>query len=75
MLAGIGERCDAIVQPTSGGGVGMTIEERARVVTACRPEMATFKRSPERVTKVVWKLRTLPGESIDGSEPIVIVAV
>ena len=37
VLAGIGERCDAIVQPTSGGGVGMTIEERARVVTECRP--------------------------------------
>jgi uncharacterized protein (DUF849 family) len=42
VLAGIGERCHAIVQPTSGGGVGMTIEERARVVTECRPEMATF---------------------------------
>ena len=42
VLAGIGERCDAIIQPTSGGGVGMTIEERARVVTECRPEMATF---------------------------------
>ncbi len=36
------ERTDAIVQPTTGGGVGMTIEERARVVTALRPEMATF---------------------------------
>jgi uncharacterized protein (DUF849 family) len=42
VLAGIGARCDAIVQPTSGGGVGMTIEDRARVVTECRPEMATF---------------------------------
>jgi uncharacterized protein (DUF849 family) len=42
VLAGIGERCAAIVQPTTGGGVGMTIEERARVVTDCRPEMATF---------------------------------
>ena len=42
VLTGIAERCDAIVQPTSGGGVGMTIEERARVVTECRPEMATF---------------------------------
>jgi uncharacterized protein (DUF849 family) len=42
VLAGIGERCDAIVQPTTGGGVGMTIEERARVVTECRPELATF---------------------------------
>jgi uncharacterized protein (DUF849 family) len=42
VLTGIAARCDAIVQPTSGGGVGMTIEERARVVTECRPEMATF---------------------------------
>lgn len=42
VLDGIGERCGAIVQPTTGGGVGMTIEERARVVTECRPEMATF---------------------------------
>jgi uncharacterized protein (DUF849 family) len=42
VLAGVAERCDAIAQPTSGGGVGMTIEERARVVTECRPEMSTF---------------------------------
>jgi uncharacterized protein (DUF849 family) len=42
VLAGIHERCDAIAQPTTGGGVGMTIDERARVVSECRPEMATF---------------------------------
>jgi uncharacterized protein (DUF849 family) len=42
VLTAIGERCDAIVQPTTGGGVGMTIDERARVVTELRPEMATF---------------------------------
>jgi uncharacterized protein (DUF849 family) len=42
VLSGIGERCDAIAQPTTGGGVGVTIDERARVVTECRPEMATF---------------------------------
>jgi uncharacterized protein (DUF849 family) len=42
VIAGVGERCDAIVQPTTGGGVGMTIDERARVVRECRPEMATF---------------------------------
>jgi uncharacterized protein (DUF849 family) len=42
VLGGIGERCDVIVQPTSGGGVGMSIDERARVVSQCRPEMATF---------------------------------
>jgi uncharacterized protein (DUF849 family) len=42
VIAGIRERCSAIVQPTTGGGVGMTIDERARVVTECRPEMATL---------------------------------
>ena len=34
--------CDAIVQTTTGGGVGMTIEQRAAVVRELRPEMATF---------------------------------
>jgi uncharacterized protein (DUF849 family) len=42
VLGEIRERCGAIVQPTTGGGVGMTIDERARVVTELRPEMATF---------------------------------
>ncbi len=42
VVGAIGERCDAIVQPTTGGGVGMTIDERARVVTELRPEMAAF---------------------------------
>jgi len=36
------DETDAIVQPTTGGGVGMTIDERARVVTELRPELATF---------------------------------
>jgi uncharacterized protein (DUF849 family) len=42
VIAGIRERCNAIVQPTTGGGVGMTIDERARVLSACRPELASF---------------------------------
>jgi uncharacterized protein (DUF849 family) len=42
VMGQIGARCDAIVQPTTGGGVGMSIDERARVVTECRPEMASF---------------------------------
>jgi len=42
VIAGIRDRCDAIVQPTTGGGVGMTIDERARVLSACRPELASF---------------------------------
>jgi uncharacterized protein (DUF849 family) len=42
VVSSIREQCDAIVQPTTGGGVGMSIDERARVLTVCRPEMATF---------------------------------
>jgi uncharacterized protein (DUF849 family) len=34
VIGGVRERCGAIAQPTTGGGVGMTIEDR--------PEMATF---------------------------------
>jgi 3,5-dioxohexanoate:acetyl-CoA acetone transferase len=42
VLAGIKARCDVIVQPTTGGGQGMTIDERAAVLPRFRPEMATF---------------------------------
>jgi uncharacterized protein (DUF849 family) len=42
VLSGIKERCNVIIQPTTGGGQGMTIEERAAVLTEFRPEMATF---------------------------------
>jgi uncharacterized protein (DUF849 family) len=42
VLSGIKARCDVIVQPTTGGGQGMTIEERAAVLPRFRPEMATF---------------------------------
>lgn len=38
----ISSGCDAIVQTTTGGGVGMTIEERSQVITRLTPEMATF---------------------------------
>jgi uncharacterized protein (DUF849 family) len=42
VLSGIKQRCPVIVQPTTGGGQGMTIEERAAVLTEFAPEMATF---------------------------------
>ena len=42
VVSGIKERCDVIVQPTTGGGKGMTLEERAAVLPELRPEMATF---------------------------------
>ena len=42
VLTGIAARCDAVLQPTTGGGIGMSIEERAAVLARFRPEMATF---------------------------------
>ncbi len=42
VIAGIREGSDAIVQPTTGGGVGQTIADRAEVLRQCRPEMASF---------------------------------
>jgi 3,5-dioxohexanoate:acetyl-CoA acetone transferase len=59
VLAGIAERCDAIVQPTSGGGVGMSIDERARVVTECRPEMASFNCGS--INFGIFQVRRRPG--------------
>lgn len=38
----IKEGCDAIVCITTGGGMGMTPQERLRGVAACRPELGTF---------------------------------
>jgi uncharacterized protein (DUF849 family) len=37
----INDRCDAIVQPTTGGSMDMTIEERVRVIPELQPEMAS----------------------------------
>lgn len=58
VLDGIGERCDAIVQPTSGGGAGMTLEERARVVIELRPEMASFNGGS--INFGIFKVRARP---------------
>lgn len=37
----IGDRCDAIVQPTTGGAPTMSVEERTAVVPELEPEMAS----------------------------------
>jgi len=37
----IRRKCDAIIQPSTGGAVGMSLDERAGPL-ACRPEMATL---------------------------------
>jgi uncharacterized protein (DUF849 family) len=59
VVQGLREGCDAIVQPTTGGGVGMTIEQRAAVVTECRPEMATFNCGS--INFGIFKVRPRPG--------------
>lgn len=41
VLGQLREHTDAVLQPTTGGGRGMTVEERASVLKF-RPEMATF---------------------------------
>ena len=58
VLDGIGERCEAIVQPTSGGGARMTLDERARVVTELRPEMASFNSGS--INFGIFKVRARP---------------
>jgi 3-keto-5-aminohexanoate cleavage enzyme len=41
VIDAIRRKCDCIIQPSTGGAVGMPIEERAGPL-ACRPEMATL---------------------------------
>jgi 3-keto-5-aminohexanoate cleavage enzyme len=41
VIDAIRSKCDCIIQPSTGGAIGMSIEERASPL-ACRPEMATL---------------------------------
>ena len=42
VLSDVRSRCDAVVCVTTGGGLGMTVQERLRPVSVLRPEMASF---------------------------------
>jgi len=42
ILKKIKERCDIVICTTTGGGIGMTLEQRVAVVSNYRPEMASF---------------------------------
>ncbi|MHB1164111.1 MAG: beta-keto acid cleavage family enzyme [Candidatus Nanopelagicales bacterium] len=42
VLSQLKQRTDAVLQPTTGGGRGMTIIERGAIVPRFRPEMATL---------------------------------
>jgi 3-keto-5-aminohexanoate cleavage enzyme len=41
VIEAIRRKCDCIIQPTTGGAVGMSIDERSGPL-ACKPEMATL---------------------------------
>ncbi len=41
IIAAVRRKCDCIIQPSTGGAVGMSIEERSGPL-ACKPEMATL---------------------------------
>jgi len=42
VLGDIKERCDVVVCTSTGGGPGMSVAQRAAVVSAYRPELASF---------------------------------
>jgi len=42
VLSKLKERTDAVLQPTTGGGRGMTVIERGAIIPRFRPEMATL---------------------------------
>jgi uncharacterized protein (DUF849 family) len=42
VLTGLAQRTDAVLQPTTGGGAGMTVLERAAIIPRFQPEMATL---------------------------------
>jgi uncharacterized protein (DUF849 family) len=43
VVEGIRARCpDALIEPSTGGGPTLSMDERAAVVTRCRPELASF---------------------------------
>ncbi len=60
----IRSRCDVIICTTTGGGLGMTIEERVKVVPTYKPELASFNAGsinfglfeiPDRMKITEWK--------------------
>jgi len=42
IVKGIKQGCDAVICITTGGGMGMTPQERLRGVALCQPELGTF---------------------------------
>lgn len=56
----IKERCPLVLIPTTGGGLGMTAEERVSMIPKLKPEMATFNMGSYHVGifKMLEKLDT-----------------
>ena len=60
----IRSRCDVVICATTGGGLGMSVEERVKVVPTHKPELASFNAGsinfglfdlPERMNIKDWK--------------------
>jgi len=72
IVAGIKQRCDVIICITTGGGLGMSLEQRIAVVPALKPELAScnagsvdfvLKPAAEKITdpKYDWEIPYLEG--------------
>ena len=68
VVSGIKERCGVVVQPTTGGGKGMTLEERAAVLPNLEPEMATFNTGSFNFGLFPIAERGNPGDRFEGWE-------
>ncbi len=60
----IRSRCDVVICATTGGGLGMTVDERVKVVSTFKPELASFNAGsinfglfdiPSRMNIPEWK--------------------
>lgn len=64
VLTSIKSKCNVVICTTTGGGLGMTLEERLKVVPTFKPELASFNAGsinfalfdiPERMKIAEWK--------------------
>jgi uncharacterized protein (DUF849 family) len=71
--------CDAVICITTGGGMGMTPQERLRAAAACKPELATFNLGSmnfsmhpvgRRYKQQDWKYDWEPGY-VDGTKDFI----
>jgi uncharacterized protein (DUF849 family) len=65
----IKEGCDAIICITTGGGMGMTPQDRLRAAASCQPELATFNLGSMNFSMHPVARRYVPEDWLFGWEP------